>query len=122
MLLYYKLEQDPVVTLIKRLQGGSLKKEKKKRKRLCEEVFTKLLEKGEELGLSGNLWQGYLSYLLAIDENAWSLACERGEVSESLQKCALSDLSYIASLFFAELSVLSAHEPMTVMVTDYVNR
>ena len=122
MLLYYKLEQDPVVTLIKRLQGGSLKKEKKKRKRLCEEVFTKLLEKGEELGLSGNLWQGYLSYLLAIDENAWSLACERGEVSESLQKCALSDLSYIASLFFAELSVLCAHEPMTVMVTDYVNR
>jgi len=44
-------------------------------------------------GFEGNLWNGYLTYLLTTNENAFSMACEkRGSISGSLSQLALHDL------------------------------
>lgn len=44
-------------------------------------------------GFEGNIWKGYLTYLLTTNENAFSMACEkRGGVSGSLNQLARHDL------------------------------
>lgn len=44
-------------------------------------------------GFSGNLWQGYLTYLLTTNENAFSMSCEKvGAIDGSLNDLALHDL------------------------------
>ena len=44
-------------------------------------------------GFEGNLWNGYLTYLLTTNENAFSMASEkRGAVSGTLNQLALHDL------------------------------
>ena len=45
-------------------------------------------------GFSGNLWHGYLTYLLTTNENAFSMSCEKtGAIGGSLNDLALHDLS-----------------------------
>ncbi len=52
------------------------------------------------LGLEGNLWHSYLAYLIASDENAYSLACERrGDAGGSVAKIALHDFCQLFGLF-----------------------
>jgi len=44
-------------------------------------------------GFEGNLWHGYLTYLLTTSENAFSMSCEkRGAIDGSLNDLALHDL------------------------------
>ncbi len=44
-------------------------------------------------GFSGNLWHGYLTYILTTNENVFSMACEkRGAIGGSLNDLALHDL------------------------------
>lgn len=44
-------------------------------------------------GFSGNLWHGYLTYLLTTNENAFSMSCEKvGAIEGSLNQLALHDL------------------------------
>ena len=44
-------------------------------------------------GFNGNLWHGYLTYLLTNNENAFSMSCEKkGAVSGSINELALHDL------------------------------
>lgn len=44
-------------------------------------------------GFEGNLWHGYLTYILTTNENAFSMACEKqGAIDGSLNDLALHDL------------------------------
>ena len=44
-------------------------------------------------GFEGNLWHGYLTYLLTTNENAFSMSCEKqGAIEGSLNDLALHDL------------------------------
>lgn len=44
-------------------------------------------------GFYGNLWHGYLTYLLTTNENAFSMSCEKvGAIDGSLNELALHDL------------------------------
>lgn len=44
-------------------------------------------------GFEGNLWHGYLTYLLTTNENAFSMSCEKkGPVKGSMNDLALHDL------------------------------
>lgn len=46
-----------------------------------------------EHGFNGNLWHGYLTYLLTTNENAFSMSCEKkGAVEGSINELALHDL------------------------------
>lgn len=55
-------------------------------------VLRELIELAAHCGLRGNLWHGYLAYVLANHENAFSRACEiTGPVDGSLNTLALHD-------------------------------
>lgn len=57
------------------------------------------------MGFNGNLWQDYLAYNLANDENSYSLSCERrGRMEGSINKAALLDMSVYRELFNTDLS------------------
>lgn len=46
-----------------------------------------------EHGFEGNLWHGYLTYILTTNENVFSMACEKqGAIDGSLNDLALHDL------------------------------
>lgn len=130
MLLYQSLAQDSLFQGMEKLISAAgaekkdSKKQKKNRQSLCEKVAGGLIAKGEELGLSGNLWQGYLSWLLAGDENVFSLACERREASQELLRFALMDIEPVVRLFFADLRELDREYGTLwfTMLIDYVNR
>ena len=54
---------------------------------------------------NGNLWQDYLAYNLANDENSYSLSCERrGRMEGSINKAALLDMAVYRELFNTDLS------------------
>lgn len=64
-----------------------------------------ILEVSEKMGFNGNLWQDYLAYNLANDENSYSLSCERrGRMEGSINKAALLDMSVYRELFNTDLS------------------
>ncbi len=55
-------------------------------------------------GFSGNLWHGYLAYILVNHENAFSLASEkRGEVQGTVCEAALHDFGIFLFLFRFDL-------------------
>ncbi len=44
-------------------------------------------------GFEGNLWHGYLTFVLTTNENAFSMSCEKtGAIQGSLNELALHDL------------------------------
>lgn len=73
------------------------------RKDLVQLLFdcvNELLEMAGSHGFEGNLWQNYLTFLLANDENAYSTACEIvGKVEGSINQAALHDFKIFKELF-----------------------
>ena len=73
---------------------------------LCRAV-SELIDLSASHGYEGNLWHTYLSYLLAGNENAYSLACEiRGQVEGSINEVALNDFRIFKRLFDLDLRKL----------------
>ena len=67
-------------------------------------VAGELLDFAAEYGVTGNLWHHYIAFLLATDENPFSLACERRAAPEgSLKDVAANDLKAIFELFSIDL-------------------
>ena len=66
-----------------------------------------LVELAVSHGYSGNLWQAYLTYLIANNENAYSTSCEiRGNVKGTVRDVALHDFSIFREMFMLDLSEL----------------
>ncbi len=74
-------------------------------KKTAGRIVSHILEVSEKMGFNGNLWQDYLAYNLANDENSYSLSCERrGRMEGSINKAALLDMSVYRELFNTDLS------------------
>ena len=59
-----------------------------------------ILEMAVSHGFEGNLWQDYLTFLLANDENAYSTSCEIvGPVEGSINQVAMHDFAIFKELF-----------------------
>ncbi len=59
-----------------------------------------LVELAVSHGYKGNLWQAYLTYLIANNENAYSTSCEiRGEVPGTINEVALHDFAIFREMF-----------------------
>lgn len=79
-----------------------------------------LLDFASEYGLRGNLWHAYVAYLLATDENAFSLACERRTAPEgSLRDVAANDLKCAYELFGIDLAELFGKFAPAIAGYDY---
>lgn len=66
-----------------------------------EELVGKMLETAEKYGMTGNLKALYTAYLLAMDTNTFSLACEKSKNGEigSIEKYALADAVKIYGIY-----------------------
>lgn len=63
-----------------------------------------ILEISEKMGFKGNLWQDYIAYLIAFDENAFSISCERrGYVPGGINRAAMLDFEVLRGLFDVNL-------------------
>lgn len=82
-----------------------------------------ILEVSEKMGFNGNLWQDYLAYNLANDENSYSLSCERrGRMEGSINKAALLDMAVYRELFNTDLSGTDAkYGTFLSMLTGFEN-
>lgn len=76
---------------------------------LYEKVVGELLEKSYSLGLSQDLFKMYLCYLIANDENMFSLTAEKEgeEMDGQLKILVLQDLSLLIQLFHSQ--VITVH-------------
>ena len=86
-------------------------------------IVSHILEVSEKMGFNGNLWQDYLAYNLANDENSYSLSCERrGRMEGSINKAALLDMAVYRELFNTDLSGTDAkYGTFLSMLTGFEN-
>ena len=66
-----------------------------------DELTGKMLEVAEKFGMKGNLKALYAAYLLAMDTNTFSLACEKSNGGNigSIEKYALADAVKIYGIY-----------------------
>ena len=80
------------------------------KKALYFECVNALVELAGEYGLEGNLWHGYLAFLIANGENTFSTSCEVvGPVKGSVNQLAVMDFCVFRKLFAFDLTQLDAH-------------
>ena len=76
-------------------------------KELISLVVNRLVELAYSHGYSGDLWHTYLTFLLANNENPYSMACEiRGAVKGSINDAALHDFAIFKELFDIDLNAI----------------
>lgn len=92
-------------------------------KKTAGRIVSHILEVSEKMGFNGNLWQDYLAYNLANDENSYSLSCERrGRTEGSINKAALLDMTVYRELFNTDLSGTDAkYGTFLSMLTGFEN-
>lgn len=92
-------------------------------KKTAGRIVSHILEVSEKMGFNGNLWQDYLAYNLANDENPYSLSCERrGRMEGSINKAALLDMAVYRELFNTDLSGTDAkYGTFLSMLTGFEN-
>lgn len=92
-------------------------------KKTAGRIVSHILEVSEKMGFNGNLWQDYLAYNLANDENSYSLSCERrGRMEGSINKAALLDMAVYRELFNTDLSGADAkYGTFLSMLTGFEN-
>ena len=81
----------------------------------------KLAAFATEFGLSGNVWQQWLTYMLMMDENAFTLACERREImpDSTLLRLAEHDLAIFMELFKGGNADFDEDEGVLSLMLDY---
>ena len=74
-----------------------------------------------EFGLSGHVWQQWLTYILMMHDNAFTMACERREVlpDSTLMKLAERDLGIFMELFRAGDEDFDEDEKVLTLMLDY---
>ena len=92
-------------------------------KTLTNECVSHILKISEKMGFNGNLWQDYLAYNLANDENAFSLSCERkGRTEGSINLAALNDMKIFRKMFDVDLYAYDEeHGTCLSLLTDFTN-
>ena len=92
-------------------------------KALTNECVSHILKISEKMGFNGNLWQDYLAYNLANDENAFSLSCERkGRTEGSINLAALNDMKIFRKMFDVDLYAYDeAHGTCLSLLKDFTN-
>ena len=89
---------------------------------LLADVVNGLIELAVSHGFEGNLWQDYLTYLLASNENAYSTSCEIvGAVDGSINTAALHDFAIFKEPFdydFREMEAVFETDLLS-LICDY---
>ena len=74
---------------------------------LLHSTVSRIIELAVSHGYKGNLWQAFLTYLIANNENAYSKACEiKGQVEGSINEVALHDFAIWQEMFGFDIAGL----------------
>ena len=76
LIIYKKLKGSEVIDFFSKLNNEDENIDIDDVKKKFAECISFLVELAFSHGYSGNLWQSYLTYLLANNENPYSKACE----------------------------------------------
>lgn len=113
LVIYRKLEKDSILfslaetiekvnALSEAEQNSSVKDE------LAASIYTqinRLLELATEYGFDQNLWHNYLAYILAVNENPFSITCEKTGMQEgTVNQFARGDFKIFKALFDYDFS------------------
>lgn len=111
LIIYRNILTDGIMQKIVRLLSDSNDKP------LLSACAAELILKAETLGLRGNLFKSYLTYLIAQDENVFSVIAEKtgGQIGAGLRKAVLHDMSILKNLFNVNWTALAAGG----LLTDY---
>jgi predicted AAA+ superfamily ATPase len=75
----------------------------------CYKQVKRILELGTSCAFDKNLWHNYLTYLMIMDENPFSLTCEKvGSKDGSVNHFALNDFHAFRALFDFDFSELES--------------
>lgn len=126
LMLYRNMEHDEILKdmtfLMENCQNDYYNREDLVQ--LLFDCVNELLELASSHGFEGNLWQNYLTFLLANDENAYSTECEVvGETEGSINQVALHDFEIFRELFaynFEELGNALGIDCLSILA-DYQN-
>lgn len=102
LILYRNLQYGGLFNRMSRLltEGGKTSGREAEAEEEEARCAGELAELAAAYGFEGNLWHCFLALCLALDENAYSTACEiREEPEGSLSKLALHDFSVFRSLY-----------------------
>ena len=103
LLLYRNNENEDVFKIMMQIAYDELQ-ECDNAKALGAKCVAHILEISEKMGFKGNLWKDYIAYEIAVNENAFSLSCERkGKTEGSINKAALYDCGILRKIFNADL-------------------
>ncbi len=103
LLLYGREWQRDVTDTMFEVAGGRFASKSEMRASV-NDCIGHILEISERMGFRGNLWQVYIAYLIAFDENAFSLSCEkRGYVPGGINRAAMLDFEVLRELFCVNL-------------------
>ncbi|MCR5420271.1 MAG: ATP-binding protein [Lachnospiraceae bacterium] len=110
-LLYKNFKRPEILNdmsiLIEETEKTSVKDNKDKLLYLFYDIASNLIELAASHGYKGNLWHMYLTYLLANNENPYSLATEqKGDINGTLNDIALHDFEIFRSLFEIDLDII----------------
>ncbi len=97
-IFYTSFNDDPIIKRVSIL-------EKAWDQSIYDEILTLLLQKSQEVPLGRNLFRMYICYLIAKDENLFSITAERFgiEMDEKLYQLALRDMRLIVELWQSNL-------------------
>lgn len=119
LILYRHFKHEEILKKTEALMDGTCNDES-----VYYEVLHELIELAGSHGYTGNLWHAYLTYLLANNENAYSMACEiRGKVQGSINEVALHDFAIFKEFFSYDICKLDEKfngDGMEV-ISDYTN-
>ncbi len=111
LLLYRNIIENPLIQELAEFLSGTHSK-------LPFALFYKLINQAEQLGLSGNLLQSYVLYLIATDENILSTTAEKtgGQLGTSLRQAALHDIAILKKFITQDLSCFETED---VLINNY---
>ena len=112
LLLYRNLRRGDILNdmsrLVREYECGYDEEEHEGYRILFYDIISRLIELACDHGYRGNLWQMYLTYLLANNENSYSMAAEmRGNVPGTINEIALHDLTIFKEMFDHDLEPLA---------------
>ena len=112
LLLYGNVGSDPV---LKELCGicREVDAQNGDREELIRRIYRQVrtvLEVSTKYGFDKNLWHNYLTYLLLMDENPFSVTCEKIGVKDgTVNRFALNDFKVFLELFHYDFGKLEAY-------------
>ena len=107
LFMYGGMDEDSILSrlgdIFERIESGDYHREQVVRE--IKTQLKRLLVLGTDYGFDHNLWHNYIAFFLVMNENPFSLVCEKSVIREgTVNRIVREDLSRIRKLFLYDFS------------------